>query len=454
MKKIIALAVILISIISFVIPSFAFELNEVNLYKAGDCSNLLKYNGIVRKISYVVYNKDGIEYPAYCLNIDLPGAEEGSYNVSTLEKLNNNEVWKTIINGYPYRTLEELGAKTVYEAYAATKQAVYLALYNRNIDDYSGVDSEEGRRTYEVFKKIVNDAKSCDLNEPGSLNLYLEPLSASWKVDGTDNKCVSKKYKIHSNVKSGDCEVNIIGSIPNSTKIVDENGKDKTSFKIGDTFKIMIPIKNLEQTSKFKITVASKLKSYPVLYGKSYNSQTQNYAITGLMYENKSTEYEEEYFKNETKIIISKQEYGSKNPLQGVEFQLLNSEKNVINDKLITDGDGCVKLKNLEPGKYFIREIKTLDGYNLYTDDIEINLDLNEEIKIIVYNTKKKVEVINKNFENIEVVSDKEESVIVENIENTSINNFEITRKEEIIEKNNFDLKSEENIKKLPRTGM
>ena len=72
MKKLIVMFLLLISVVSSIVPSFAFEIDEVNLYKVYDCGNLLKYQGITRRISYVVYKKDGVEYPAYCLNAYLP----------------------------------------------------------------------------------------------------------------------------------------------------------------------------------------------------------------------------------------------------------------------------------------------------------------------------------------------------------------------------------------------
>ena len=116
------------------------------------------------------------------------------------------------------------------------------------------------------------------------------------------------------------------------------------------------------------------------------------------------------------------------------------------------------------PGKYFLKEIKTLDGYNLYTDFIELNLDLNEEIQVIVNNTKKSIEEINKNYEVIEIVSDKEEKNISENTENTQIEKNENNQIEEKTiseekykyEENNYienTYVENTQVRKLPKTG-
>ena len=106
---------------------------------------------------------------------------------------------------------------------------------------------------------------------------------------------------------------------------------------------------------------------------------------------------------------------------------MLDSDKKVIYQNLITDEKGEIILKGLNPGRYYIKEIKTVPGYTLYDEEIEININLNEQINIIVNNTKEKTTEISKEVTNIEVGKTKE------NIE------------EKI---------TETNIRKLPKTGM
>ena len=216
----------------------------------------------------------------------------------------------------------------------------------------------------------------------------------------------------------------------------------------------MMPIQNISQSETFTINAKASLKTYPILYGKAFDPVKQNYAITGLAYENKDTSISEDYEKNRTKIVIHKQEYGTKVPLQNVEFKLLDENKNIVKENLFTDKNGEIILENLLPGKYFLKEVKTLEGYNLYSDYIELNLDLNEEIQVIVNNTKKNIEEINKNYEIIEIVSDKEETIINEKTEDTEINKKEIEEKN--YEENNYIKNTYvENTKekKLPKTG-
>lgn len=126
-----------------------------------------------------------------------------------------------------------------------------------------------------------------------------------------------------------------------------------------------------------------------------------------------------------------------------MKFNILDENKNILYENKITNENGEIVLEKMLPGKYYISEIETLDGYNLYTDLIEINLDFNEEFEVVVNNTIKDKTEINKQFENVEVTSKSTETVY--NVENKSSE----------INKENIENKTtlKNNIKKLPITG-
>ena len=87
----------------------ATQLDSANIYMVGDCGSLLKYKGVEVKVSYVQYTYEGINYPAYCLDKTKPGAENGAYTVSVNSMIQDVGLWRRIINGYPYKSIEELG---------------------------------------------------------------------------------------------------------------------------------------------------------------------------------------------------------------------------------------------------------------------------------------------------------------------------------------------------------
>lgn len=439
MKKIFITSLLFMLLINSFCCCFAFDIGTKELISLGECERLLTYNGTPIKTTYIVYEKDGVQYPAYCLDVTLPGVESGSYSVNGGSKIQNVDVWKAIINGYPYKTLETLGAANEQEAFTATKQAVYTMLYGRDTSSYGAVDSDAGRRTYQVYLNIVNNARNSNETIINNINTKIIPLSKEWEVDKLNNKYVSKSYSLETNFNKGNYKIELSGVIPKNTIITDKNNNKKDSFNIGEQFKILLPIESLLQSENFTIKAISNLETKPVVYGSTTKPGTQDYALTGYMYENTSTTYTEGYFENITKLIVMKKEYGAEKRLEGVQFNLLNSKKEVVLKDLITNDKGEIILEKMIPGTYYLQETETLEGYNLYTDLIEIQLDLNEEFKVTVDNTTKEVVEIEKQFENVEVKPTYTETVYEVKHENT-------------IEKVNYETKVEYQ-KKLPVTG-
>ena len=77
--------------------------------------------------------------------------------------------------------------------------------------------------------------------------------------------------------------------------------------------------------------------------------------------------------------------------MAGVKFQILNGNKEVIFTDLITNEEGKIIVEELVPGKYYIEEVSTLENFEVYDKLIEIDLKLNEEMKIIVNNLETEI---------------------------------------------------------------
>lgn len=443
MKKIIISSILLITLISAFSNCFAFEVGRKDLVSLGSCEVYLKHEDSLKHTDYVVYKKDGKEYPAYCVDPELSGIGTsgiGNYAVDVTNKFKDVKLWRAIINGYPYKTIQELGVANREEAFSATKFAIYTIYYNMDPSYYSPVDTEAGRRTYQALLRIVDNARK-STETPDNEQISISAESDVWNVE--TNEFVSKIYTLNSKVSQGEYVVNISGTIPQKLKLTDLNNNEKNTFKIGEKFKITIPIKELKENGNFMLDIKANIKTKPVLYGKTTVAGTQNYAITGFMYEDAKCTYNENYLKNLTKLTIIKKEYGTEKRLENVKFNILDENKNILYENKITNENGEIVLEKMLPGKYYISEIETLDGYNLYTDLIEINLDFNEEFEVVVNNTIKDKTEINKQFENVEVTSKSTETVY--NVENKSSE----------INKENIENKTtlKNNIKKLPITG-
>ena len=422
-KAFIIITSLLLSFLGFSNIAYAADITSAHIYLVGDCGSLMTYKGNPIKVSYVEYTEGGVHYPAYCLDAAKPGAETQEYTVSITSSINDVGLWRRIINGYPYKSIEDLGVANKEEAFTATKQAVYCYLYNHNPADYGAI-GEAGQRTLNAFNKIINDANNSTETKISS-TVTINKENNEWTVDNLDENYVSKLYSVTAGANISNYKIKIEAKNAadlTGVKITDENNQEKEEFMSNEKFKVLIPIKTLKENGEFNLSVETQVYTKPVLYGTAPDSSYQDYAVTVASYEDGTGNISDTYFKNETKLIIVKKDQETGDVLQGVEFELLDENKNVVYSDLKTDEEGKIEIENLLPGTYYLKETRTVEGYDLYEQLIRVDFKLNQEITVTVNNTKEDVPTI-------------------ETKENTSkeVNSIELTN---------------EKVKKLPVTGM
>ena len=179
-------------------------------------------------------------------------------------------------------------------------------------------------------------------------------------------------------------------------KITNIQNVEKYEFASNEQFKVLVPIKNMTEAGSFQLTVEAQVQTKPILYGAAPNSSNQDYALTAATYEDGKGEKSDEYPKNETKIVIVKQDEKTKEKLEDVEFELLDENKKVVYADLKTDKEGKIEISNLIPGRYYLRETKAKEGYESYEEWIEVQLSLHEQYTVTVNNNpeeKPKIEI-------------------------------------------------------------
>ena len=417
MKKLITKLIVVFAIVTCVlnivtIKTFA-NIDKKNLYSKGDCGRLLKKGDTVVKTYVVVYNQDGKEYPAYCLDKNKAGVDDSiNYDVTLDGVIKNVYIWKAITNGYPYKTPEEMGSNTVGEAFMATKMAVYSVLYNYTINDFSPI-GEAGTRTWNALNNIllkVNDGENTQI----SSNLSIVEESTEWKENTNMPGCISKDFYVKPDGPMNTYNI-VKEKVTEGTIITDINDIPRQEFKSNEKFRVTMPINELSDGGNIKIKAFANVETKPIFVGRAPNTNNQDYAITGITYENGSGEKMVYYEKNKTKIKIVKKDETGKKALENAVFQLLDKDKKVVISEIKTNEKGEAILENVLPGTYYIKEIQAPTGYILYNGYIEIKPKFNEELTITIKNTKEEVP-------NIEITENKLE------VKNT--------------------------IKKLPKTGM
>ena len=366
----------------------ATQLDSANIYMVGDCGSLLRYKGVEVKVSYVQYTYEGVNYPAYCLDKTKPGAENGAYTVSVNSMIQDVGLWRRIINGYPYKSLEELGVANKEEAFTATKQAIYCYIHGNNPADYTPI-GEAGERTLRAMHQIIAQAQS---SSETKISNYIEikDEDANWKVDEIEKSYISKVFSILSDAQIQYYSIHFQENTIDGIKITNLQNTVKNEFQPDEKFKILIPIESLREKGEFRILANAKVKTKPVLYGTAPDSGLQDYALTAATYEDGVGEISLQYPKNETEIIVIKQDEESNERLKNVEFALLNENKEVIKQGLLTDEEGKIQISNLLPGKYYLKEVHTSLGYIPTEELIELEVEWNDSLTVTVYNQKEK----------------------------------------------------------------
>ena len=350
---------------------------QITIYSKGYFNRVIRNNGIVIKTAHAVYQENGKEYPVYCLNRELHGVGEyiATYDVKDQGKIEDLGLWRVVINGYPYKSIEQLGVTNEEEAYIATKQSIYCYIYNTGTELYSAIN-EQGERVINAMNNILENAKNSNESFDNP-NIEIEQ-SEKWNVDEIENKYVSKEYKIKSNKNISKITLNL-ESQPKGTKIInlDEDGK----------FKILIPIENLKESGKFKIKIQTELETKPIFLGEAPSNDLQNYLLTAYSYEDMDKEFEQEYEKNNTKIIIEKTDNDTNEVLKGAKFEILDEKQKSIR-VAETNNEGQVILDGLMPGIYYIKEVQAPNGYSIDSELKKVEIKLNQEITLKIKNNK------------------------------------------------------------------
>ena len=392
-KKVIAMLLLILTLCStFSGFSFATEISEANLQDKGDCGYHLQYwnadkNGWYYIITtFVTYQKNGVEYPAYCLNKEYPGVGEyDDYTVDIDAVLDNVQIWRTIINGYPYKTPAELGVENKYDAFVATKQAVYSILYGYDpATKYRGGD-ERGTKIANAVVNLVNIGRYG--NQTSSDGTITMRTSGSIYEEG--NYWV-QKFNVSSSVDMASYNVTSTANLPNGSIITNGNGTQTNSFTGSESLYLKIPKSSMNKDiSNAIINVQGKCKTYPVFYGKTRINATQNYAVTYDPFGDGVGRATLNVKTNTGKIQINKTDSDTSKPIQGVTFQLTKTDGTVVANAT-TNSNGLATFSGLYQDNYKLTEISTNDNYVINKATFDVNVEYNKSTTQNIINDHKK----------------------------------------------------------------
>lgn len=391
-KKIIGgLLLIIVLITTFQNTIYAVSMNQrILIQNYGECDYTLQFKRSDGVWSYVTcvfagYSENGKVYPAYCVNRGLDGVgEREAYNVDLTKLMDDYRLWRVAINGYPYKTPEEMGVDNKYDAFLATKQAIYSILYNNDVDTYYRGGNERGVKVHNAIKRMVNEGRNGTYT-PQDANVTIN------KVGGLkeETNYYSQEYSVSSRVSMSTYTIINTLNMPSGAYIADLNGNKKTTFNGGNNFKVMIPKSSMGEDFNIIINISSKCKSYPVFYGQTTVAGTQNYLITADPYGDFVGRANLQIKGNTSVLKIKKIDQETKEVLKGVTFELKGENGKVIGT-YTTNSSGEIEIKDLYPQTVTLTEISTKDEYVLNSTPVTVKLEWNKTSSVTLENMHKK----------------------------------------------------------------
>ena len=400
-KKIIAMLMLVLTLFSTLSSSvFATEISSANIENNGDVEWHLQYWNEERqawsyiKTTYTTYHEGGREYPAYCINKEYPGVGElegytVDVNASITDVLGNVQIWRTIINGFPYKSAGELGLANDLEAFQATKQAVYCILYDFDPESrYRSAEQGSDERGDAIRKAIINmvNAGRYGYQMPSDPDITLSN-SGNLYDDGDYH---TQKIDVSSTVDMANYTITATANLPEGTIITNSNGTQTDYFNGNESMYVKIPKAQMAQDiSNAIINVQGKCKTYPVFYGKTRTAGTQNYALTYDPFGDGVGRATLNIKTNTGKVLVNKTDDETKQPIEGVKFSLKKADGTVVGTATI-DKNGVATFDKLYQANYKLVEVETNPKYILNKSEFDVSVEYNKTAKIDIENEHKK----------------------------------------------------------------
>lgn len=138
-----------------------------------------------------------------------------------------------------------------------------------------------------------------------------------------------------------------------------------------------------------RLRVSVNTKSYPIFFGKTYDSSLQNYAVTGDPILIRSSSVNLGLKANTASIKIKKIDEDTNEAIEGTTYQLSKSDGTIIGNGK-TDKNGILTFNDLYQDNYILKEIKSNDNYVISQESIDIRATYNKVTEVTLSNEHKK----------------------------------------------------------------
>lgn len=325
----------------------------------------------------------------YCLNIHKYTAQN---TTATLVGELDAGVAYIMLNGYPTKTFTGEKLKDYYITQTALWWYLDDTTGSSNLSASFKTNGSDQYNLRPYIKKLVSEAKTAKAKgyQKTTISANVSDKTLSMSSDG--KSYVSDEIKVTSTNVS-EYKVSL-ESAPEGSTVIDKNGKEKTTFSAGETFKVKVPstkVDTMKTTIKVKISATGKV--YKAYEYQPKDSAQQNITPSIISPVEEKVETSIDLAISTSKITIVKVDKATGKALAGAKLVLKDSEGKEITSWTSTTRAHVIK--NLPNGTYTLEETQAPTGYELKEEVVKITIDDNNREQKISVSNEAKERVVN-----------------------------------------------------------
>lgn len=317
----------------------------------------------------------------YCLNIHKYTAQNTTAHL--VGELDAGVAY-IMLNGYPNKSFTGEKLKDYYITQTALWWYLDETTGSSNLSVAFKTTGSDQYNLRPYIQDLVNKAKTAKEQgyQSSSISASIPNNVLSLSSDG--RYYVSDEISVTStNVDEYNVE---IAEGPSNTVAIDSNGTVKTTFASNETFRVQVPVSNVDDSLvNIKVNISGTGKVYKAYeyQPESENQQNVTPSVISPVEENVNTSVELTI--STSKITIVKVDKETGNAIAGAKLVLKDADGKEITSWTSTT-QGHV-IKNLPNGTYTVEETEAPKGYELNEEPVTITIDDNSrEQKVEFYN--------------------------------------------------------------------